>query len=121
MEEEAVPLALKCVACTPWAAVKGWAALNILFCRKLEHGAGRPVITKIRLALEQYLGRISIPNNKLRFAANFIYHTFSGSEITIPPSIHTPSFNQSLALGLILPLLLSYQKYQSIHPILCNG
>ena len=45
------------------------------------------------MALERYLGKISIPNDKLRFAANFNYHTFSGSEIIIPPSIHTPSFD----------------------------
>ena len=51
-EEESVPLALKCAVCTPWAAAKGWAAFNILFCRKLEHGVGRPGITKVRLALE---------------------------------------------------------------------
>ena len=91
--EESVPLVLRCAACVPWTAVKGWAALNILFCRKPEHGAGCPVFTKIRLALERYLGKISIPNDKLRVAANFNYHTFSGSEITVPPSIHTPSFD----------------------------
>ena len=86
-------MVLRCAGCTPWTALKGWATLNILLCRKSEHGVGRPVTTKIRLALEKYLGKISIPNDKLSVAAIFNYHTFSGSEITVSPSIHTPSFD----------------------------
>ena len=31
-----VPSALICDACAPWAAAKGWAALSIFFCRKME-------------------------------------------------------------------------------------
>ena len=95
-EEESVPLALRCAACTPWAAVKGWAAFNILLCRKLEHGMDCPIIAEVRFALEGYLGKISIPDDKLRFTANFKYHAFSGSEIIIPPSIRTPSFDSEL-------------------------
>ena len=54
---------------------------------------GRLTVAVVRLALERYLGKIVIPNDKLRFSANFNYHAFSGSEIIIPASIHTPSFN----------------------------
>ena len=50
------------------------------------------------MALERYLGKISIPNDKLRLAANFNYHTFSGSEIIIPPCIHTPSFDSEFGV-----------------------
>ena len=91
--EELVPLALICDACTPWAAAKGWAAVNILFCRKVEHGVGRRPIAVVRVALERYLGEIVIPNDKLRFSANLNYHASSGSEIIIPASIRTPSFD----------------------------
>ena len=52
-----------------------------------------PTIAVVRLALECYLGKISIPNDKLRFIANFNYHAFSGSEIIIPASIRKLSFN----------------------------
>ena len=91
--DKLVPLALICDACAPWAAAKGWCAFNILFCRKMEHGLDRPTTAVVRLALEYYLGKIGIPNDKIRFTANFNHHTFSGSEIIIPASICTPSFN----------------------------
>ena len=69
--EELVPLALICDACTPWAAAKGCAAFNILFCRKVAHGVGHRPIAVVRVALEQYLGEIVIPNDMLRLSANF--------------------------------------------------
>ena len=121
LKEESVPLVLRCAGCAPWTAVKGWATLNILFCRKSELGVGRPVITKIRLALEQYLGKISIPNDKLSVAANLIItHSLDLKELSLP--VYTPpATSQSLVLGLTLPLLLLYQKYQSVHLTLCNG
>ena len=53
----------------------------------------RPTIAVVRLALEYYLGKIVIPNDKLEFTANFNHHASSGSEIIIPASICTPSFN----------------------------
>ena len=37
-EVKSVPQALVCTACAPWTAAKGWVALNILMCRKSEHG-----------------------------------------------------------------------------------
>ena len=67
-EEKSVPQALLCTACTPWAAAKGWAAFDILLCRKSEHGKDRPPIAEVWKGLEWYLGKISIPDDKLSVA-----------------------------------------------------
>ena len=45
--DKLVPLALICDACVPWAAAKGWAAFNILFCRKGEHAVDCPTIAVV--------------------------------------------------------------------------
>ena len=97
-EEEPVPQALLCTACTPWAAAKGWAAFSILMCRKLEHGKDRPKPAEIKRSLERYLGRITIPDNKLRYTANFNHQAFSVSETPIPASICTPTFDTELGI-----------------------
>ena len=52
-----------------------------------------PTIAVIKLALESYFGKIVIPDDKLRFTANFNHRTVSGSEQLISASICTPSFN----------------------------
>ena len=97
-EEKSVPQALLCTACTPWAAAKGWASFNILLCRKLEHGQDRPQPPEVRKCLEGYLGKISIPDNKLSFTVNFNYQAFSVSETPIPASICTPTFDLELGI-----------------------
>ena len=97
-EEKSVPQALVCTACTPWAAAKGWAAFNILLCRKSEHGRDRPPIAEVRKGLEGYLGKISIPDDKLSFTANFNYQAFSVSETIIPASTCTPTFDLELGI-----------------------
>ena len=91
-EKKSVPQALVCIACTQWAA------FNILLCRKLEHGMDCPPIAEVSLALEGYLGKISVSDDKLRFTANFNYHAFSVSETIIPPNICTPSFDSELGI-----------------------
>ena len=53
----------------------------------------RPTIAVIKLALEYYFGKIVIPDDKLRFTANFNHRAVSGSEQLISASIRTPSFN----------------------------
>ena len=89
-EEKSVPQVLLCAACSPWATAKGWASFSILMCRKLEHGKDRAKPAEIRKFLEKYLGKISIPDNKLSYTANFNYQVFSVSETPIPASTCTP-------------------------------
>ena len=104
-EEKSVPQALVCTACIPCATAKGWAAFNILLCRKSEHGRDRPPIAEVRKGLEGYLGKISIPDDKLSFTANFNYQALSVAETIIPASIRPPPLTWNLALRLILPQL----------------
>ena len=104
-EEKSIPQVLLCAACTPWAAAKGWASFSILMCRKLEHGKDQPKPAEVRKFLEKYLGKISIPDNKLNYTANFNYQAFSVSETPIPASTCTPTLTLSSALRLILPQL----------------
>ena len=97
-EVNSIPQALLCAACTPWAAAKGWASFSILMCRKLEHGKDRPKPAEVRKFLEKYLGKISIPDNKLNYTANFNYQVFSEAETPIPASTCTPTFNSELGV-----------------------
>ena len=97
-EEKLEPQALLCAACTPWATAKGWAAFSILMCRKSEHGKDRAKPAEIRKFLEKYLGKISIPDNKLSYTANFNYQVFSVSETPIPASTCTPTFDSELGI-----------------------
>ena len=57
-----------------------------------------PTIAVVKLALEYYLGKIAIPDDKLRFSANFNHHAFLGSDILITASIRTPSFNLEIGV-----------------------
>ena len=52
-----------------------------------------PTLAVIKLALESYFGKYFIPDDKLRFTANFNHRAVSGSEQLISASIRTPSFN----------------------------
>ena len=82
----------------PWAAAKGWASFSILMCRKLEHGEDRPKPAEVRKFLEKYLGKISIPDNKLNYTANFNYQAFSVSETPIPASTCTPTLDSEFGI-----------------------
>ena len=97
-EEKSVPQVLLCAACTPWATAKGWAAFSILMCRKSEHGKDQAKPADIRKFLEKYLGKISIPDNKLSYTANFNYQVFSVAEVPIPASTCTPTFDSELGI-----------------------
>ena len=67
-------------------------------CRKLEHGKDRPKPAEVRKFLEKYLGKISIPDNKLNYTANFNYQAFSVSETPILASTCTPTFHSELGI-----------------------
>ena len=97
-EEASIPQALLCTACTPWAAAKGWATFSILMCRKLEHGKDRPIPAEIKRSLVRYLGNITIPDNKLRYSANFNHQAFSVPDTPIPASLCTPTFDSELGI-----------------------
>ena len=64
-------------------------------CRKQEHGKDRPKPAEARKILEKYLGKINtaIADNNLSYAVNFNYQVFSVSDIPIPASTRTPTFD----------------------------
>ena len=93
-----IPQVLLCSGCTPWAAAKGWSSFSILMCRKSEHGKDHPKPAEIRKFLEKYLRKITIPDNKLSYAANFKYQAFSVSETPIPANICTPTYDTCLGI-----------------------
>ena len=97
-EEKSIPQVLLCGACTLWAAARGWSTFSILMCRKSKHGKDRPKPAEVRKFLEKYLGKITIPDNKLNYAANFNYQAFSISETPIPASICTPTYDTCLGI-----------------------
>ena len=99
-EEKTISQALLCAACTPWAAAKGWASFSILMCRKQEHGKDRPKPVEARKFLEKYLGKINtaIADNNLSYAVNFNYQVFFVSDILIPASTCTPTFDSELGI-----------------------
>ena len=69
-------------------------------CRKQEHGKDQPKPAEVRKVLEKYLGKINtaIPDNKLSYAVNFNYQVFSVSDLPIPASISTPTFDSELGV-----------------------
>ena len=74
-EEKTIPQVLLCPACTPWAAAKGWASFSILMCRKKEHGKDQPKPVEARK-----------------------FQVFSVSDLPIPASISTPTFDSKLGI-----------------------
>ena len=116
-EEKSIPQALLCAACTPWAAAKGWASFSILMCRKQEHGKDWAKPADIKKFLEKYLGKISIPESKLSYAANFNYQVFSVSDLPIPASTCTPTFDSELGIEVdtsmvvVVPEVLEHSFY----------
>ena len=69
-------------------------------CRKQEHGKDRPKPAEARKFLEKYLGKINtaIADNNLSYAVNFNYQVFSVSDIPIPASTRTPTFDSELGI-----------------------
>ena len=69
-------------------------------CRKQEHGKDRPKPVEARKFLEKYLGKINtaIADNNLSYAINFNYQVFCVSDIPIPASTHTPTFDSKLGI-----------------------
>ena len=54
-----IPEELICQGCKPRAEQKGWATLNILYCRSGAHASTRAPVTQIKKQFEKYLGKLS--------------------------------------------------------------
>ena len=88
-------------------------------CRKQEHGIDPQKPEEVRKFLEKYLGKINtaIPDDKLSYAINFNYQVFSVSDLPIPASINTPTFDSELGVEVdtatvtIIPEVLEHAFY----------
>ena len=79
----------------------------------------RPTIAVVKLALEYYLGKIVIPDDKFGLTSNFNHHAFSESEILISASIRTPSFNLEVGDRIDTSTVVVVPEI-SEHPVVAN-
>ena len=73
-----VPEILLCSGCADVADKRGWAPLNILYCRKADHKELRAPIAEIKRAWEKYLGKFECrtpePNIKITVGITYQAH-----------------------------------------------
>ena len=76
-----VPEILLCSGCAEFAETKGWAPMNIVYCKRMEHRGLRAPLEDIKKAWEKYLGKFECktadPNIKI--TVNFTYQAHNVS------------------------------------------
>ena len=82
--QTAVPKILLCTGCETDALAKGWAPLNILLCRKREHGQLRAPWGDIKLQMEKYFGKLpqNADEGNVKVQCNFLYTIHAASSHT---------------------------------------
>ena len=93
-----VPEILLCSGCGEYAEKKGWAPLNILYCKRSEHKELRASLDEIKKAWEKYLGKFECKTDdaSIRVTVNFMYQAYNVScDSQISSSVLAPSINSS--------------------------
>ena len=69
------------------------------------------------------MGKINtaIPDNKLSYAVNFNYQVFSVSDLPIPASTCTPTFDSELGIEVDTATVIVIPELPEHSFILCNG
>ena len=92
-----VPEILLCSGCADVADKRGWAPLNILYCRKVDHKELHAPIAEIKRAWEKYLGKFECrtpePNIKIKVGITYQAHNVvqkrkPGTVFNAPCSMH---------------------------------
>ena len=107
-----VPEILLCSGCAEVADKRGWAPLNILYCRKADHKELRAPIAEIKRAWEKYLGKFECrtpePNIKITLGITYQSHNVvkkqkPGSVLNAPCIDSSSGAKVAPCIGKIIP------------------